>query len=174
MEKKYSQDISIKDQGKILQETSLTRENVHDFKLVEKFIDKVINEAKDEITILFPNLNTMKRKEVDSILEILMKKTNSNISVRVLFPLGVNDRIITSYLDISNTRIFERKLDNNEIIIVSDFNKALLLSNTYTKDEDSETTYIVTYSENEKINYAYVTQFEQIWLLQTVIRLEIK
>ena len=172
--KKYSQDISIKDQGKILEETSLTRENVHDFELVEKFIDKVIKEAKDEITILFPNLNTMKRKEIDSILKILMKKTNSNISVRILFPLGVNDRIFTSYRDISNVRIFERKLDSDEIIIVSDFNKALLLSNTYTKDEDGETTYIVTYSENEKINYAYVTQFEQIWLLQTVLRLEIK
>ncbi len=103
-----------------------------------------------------------------------MKKKRSHILVRILFPLGVDDRLINSYSEVANERIFERKLENNDIIIVSDNIKFLQLSTTDPIDYDKETAYTVTYSDNEEINYTYITMFEKLWLLQTVTKLDLR
>jgi sugar-specific transcriptional regulator TrmB len=169
---KYRNNISVKDKGELPEEDQLHTEYIQDFKLVENRIDEIIKGAKDEITILFCNINTLKRKETQSILKFLKKKTRSNILVRILFPLGVDDSIINSYSEVANVRIFETKLENNDIIIVPDY-KVLLVSTTDLIDYDKKTAYAVTYSDNEEINYTYVTMFEKLWLLQTVTKLEV-
>ena len=171
---KYRNNISIKDKDKLLEEDQLYTGNIQDFKLVENRIDEIIKEANDGITILFCNKNTLKRKETQSILKFLKKKTRTNILVRILFPLGVDDSIINSYSEVANIRIFDTKLENNDIIIIPDYIKVLLVSTTDPIDYDKKTTYAVTYSDNEEINYTYVTMFEKLWLLQTVTKLELK
>ena len=171
---KYRNNISVKDKGELPEEDQLHTENIQDFKLVENCIDEIIKGAKAEITILFCNINTLKREETQSILKFLKKKTRSNILVRILFPLGVDDRIINSYSEVANVRIFERKLENNDIIIVPDYIKVLLVSTTDPIDYDKETAYAVTYSDNEEITYTYVTAFEKLWLIQTVTKLEVR
>ena len=171
---KYRNNISVKDKDKLLEEDQLYTGNIQDFKLVENRIDEIIKEANDGITILFCNKNTLKRKETQSILKFLKKKTRTNILVRILFPLGVDDSIINSYSEVANIRIFDTKLENNDIIIVPDYIKVLLVSTTDPIDYDKKTTYAVTYSDNEEINYTYVTMFEKLWLLQTVTKLELK
>jgi hypothetical protein len=171
---KYRNNISVKNRDELLEEDQLYTENIQDFKLVENRIDEIIKDAKGEITILFCNINTSKREETQSILKFLRKKTRSNILVRILFPLGVDDRIINSYSEVANVRIFERKLEYNDIMIVSDYIKMLLISTTDPNDYDKETAYAVTYSDNEEITYTYVTTFETLWLLQTVTKLEVR
>ena len=168
----YRDNISVKDKDQLPQEDQLHTENIQGFQLVENRIDEIIKGAKDEITILFCNINTLKRKETQSILKFLKKKS-SNILVRILFPLGVDDSIINSYREVANVRIFETKLENNDIIIVPDNIKFLLVSTTDPIDYDKETAYAVTYSDNEETNYTYVTMFEKLWLLQTVTKLEV-
>jgi hypothetical protein len=162
------------DKDELLEEKQLHKENIQDFKLVESHIDEIIRGAKDEITILFCNINTLERKETQSILKFLKKKTRSNILVRILIPSGVDDRIINSYSEVANVRIFERKLENNDIMIVSDYTNMLLVSTTDPIDYDKETAYTVTYSDNEEITYTYITTFEKLWLLQTVTKLEVR
>jgi hypothetical protein len=169
---KYRNNISVKDKGS--EEDQLHTEKIQDFKLVENRIDEIIKGAKDEITILFCDINTLKRREAQSILTFLKKKTRSNILVRILFPLGVDDRIIDSYSKVANVRIFDRKLENNDIIIVRDDIKVLLVSTTDPIDYNKETAYTVTYSDNEEITYTFVITFEKLWLLQTVTKLEIR
>ena len=169
----YRNNISVKDKDELPQEDQLHTENIQDFQLVENRIDGIIKGAKDGITILFCNINTLKRKETQSILKFLKKKTRSNILVRILFPLGVDDSIINSYSEVANVRIFDTKLENNDIIIVPDSIKMLLVSTTDPIDYDKEAAYAVTYSDNEEINYTYVTMFEKLWLLQTVTKLEV-
>jgi hypothetical protein len=134
--KKHWNNISNKDKGEFLEEDQLHTETIQDFKLVEKRIDEVIKGAKDEIAILFCNINTLKRKETQSILRFLKKRTRSdiletksNVLVRILFPVGVDDRIINSYSEVGNVRIFERKIENNDILIVPDYIRVLLTSN---------------------------------------------
>ena len=161
------------DRDELLEEDQLRTENIQDFKLVENRIDEIIKGAKGEVTIFFCNTNTLKRKETQSILKFLVK-TRSNISVRILFPLGVDDSIVNSYSEVANVRIFDRKLENNDIIIVSDYIKMLLVSTPDHIHYDKETAYAVSYSDNEEITYTYVTTFEKLWLLQTVTKLEIR
>jgi hypothetical protein len=171
---KYLNNISVKNKDELLEKDQLYTENIQDFKLIENHIDEIIKGAKDEITILFCNINTLKRKETQSILKFLEEKARSNILIRVLFPLGIDKSIINSYNEIANIRIFETKLKNNDIIIVTDYIKVLLVSTIDPIDYDKETAYTVTYSENEERNYTYVTMFERLWLLQTVTKLEIR
>ena len=158
----------------LLEEKQLHTENTQDYKLVESHIDEIIRGAKDEITILFCNTSTLKREETQSILKYLKKKTGSNNLVRILFPLGVDDRIVSSYSEVANARIFDRKLENNDIIIVSDYIRLLLVSIAGPIYDDKETAYTVSYSDNEEITYTYVTTFEKLWLIQTVTKLEIR
>ena len=98
----------------------------------------------------------------------------SNNIVRILFPLGVDDRIVNSYSEVAHVRIFERKFENNDLIIVSDYIRMLLVSMTDRIYYDKETAYAVSYSDNEEITYTYVTTFEKLWLLQTVTKLEVR
>ena len=173
---KYDNNISVETKGEPLKEDQLHTDNMQDFKLVENRINEIIKGAKDEIAILFCNLTSLRISETQSILRFLKEKTRSNILVRILFPSGVDDRIIDSYSEIANVRIFERKIDDDNIIIVPDYNKVLLTS-TSTADpikDDKEPAYFVSYSDNERIAYAYITTFEKLWLLQTVTKLEVR
>jgi hypothetical protein len=119
-------------------------------------------------------MDTLVRKETQSILEVLKKRTTSNILVRILFPLGVDDSIISSYREVANVRVFESKLKSNKIVIVPDYTKMLLVSTTGPVHYDKETAYTVSYSGNDEIAYAYATTFEKLWLIQTVTKLEIR
>ena len=103
----------------------------------------------------------------------MKEKTRSDILKRILFPLGVEGRIINSYSEIANLRIIEKKMENNSIIIVSDFTKVLVASTTDPIDPDKETAYFVSYTDNENIAYAYITTFEKLWVLQTVTKLDV-
>ena len=169
----YKTNISVKDYGVPPEEYQLHKEDIHNFKLVENRIAETIKGTESEITVFFFNLNTLLRKDTQSILEFLKKKDRSNISARILFPVGVDHRIIDSYREVANVRLFERKLEKDKVIIVSDFVRLLLIS---TKDQvvyDKERTYDITYSDNNEVTYTYVTLFEKLWLLQAVTELEI-
>jgi len=171
---KYRNNISAKDKDELLKEDQLHTENIQDFNLVENRIDEIIKSAKDNITILFRNINTLKRKETQSILKFLKKETRSNILVRILFPLGVDDSIIDSYSEVADVRIFESILKSNDIIIVADYTKILLVSTTNPIYYDKETAYAVSYSDNDEITYTHATIFEKLWLIQTVTELEVR
>jgi hypothetical protein len=173
-EAKYWSNISAKDKNDLLEEDRLHTENIQDFNLVADHIDEIIKGAKENITILFSTMDTLVRKETQSILEVLKKRTTSNILVRILFPLGVDDSIISSYREVANVRVFESKLKSNKIVIVPDYTKMLLVSTTGPVHYDKETAYTVSYSGNDEIAYAYATTFEKLWLIQTVTKLEIR
>ncbi len=169
----YKRNVSVEDYEITTEEDQLHTEDILDFKLVENHIDETIKATNSEITIFFSNLHTSQRKETQNILEFLQKKNRSNILARILFPIGVDDRIIDSYREVANVRIFERKLEKDKIIIVTDFVKLLLISTKDKVDYDKERAYTITYSDNYEITYTYVTLFEKLWLLQTVTELEV-
>lgn len=166
-------NISVEDYGVPPEEHQLHKEDIHNFKLVENRIDETIKGTGSEITIFFSNLNTLQGKVTQSILKFLKKKNRSNISARILFPFGADDRIIDSYREVANVRIFEKKLEKDKIIIVADLVRLLLISTKDQVDYDEGRTYAITYSENDEIAYTYVTLFEKLWLLQAVTELEV-
>ena len=70
---KYQNNISVKEKGELPEEDKLYTENIQDFKLVENRIDDIIKGVEGEITILFCNINTLKKK-TQSILKFLKKR----------------------------------------------------------------------------------------------------
>jgi hypothetical protein len=70
-------------------------------------------------------------------------------------------------------RIFDRKIENNNIIILPDYTKVLQVSTSDPINYDKKTAYFVAYSDSERIAYAYIATFEKLWLLQTVTKLEV-
>jgi hypothetical protein len=171
---KYENNTSVEAKDELLKEDPLHTEKIQDFQLVENRIDEIIKSAKYEIAILFCNLDTLKRSETQSILRFLKEKSRSDIVIRILFPFGVDDIIINSFSQIASVRIFEREIEDNNIIIVPDYTKMLLASTSDPIKYGKETTYFVSYSDNERIAYAYITTFEKLWLLQTVTKLEVR
>ena len=171
---KYENNTSVEAKDELLKEDPLHTEKIQDFQLVENRIDEIIKSAKYEIAILFCNLSTLKRSETQSILHFLKEKSRSDIVIRILFPFGVDDIVINSFSQIASVRIFEREIEDNNIIIVPDYTKVLLASTSDPIKYDKETTYFVSYSDNERIAYAYITTFEKLWLLQTVTKLEVR
>ena len=169
----YKRNVSIDNYEITSEEDQLHREDISDVKVVENHIDETIKATNSEITIFFSNLHTTQRKETQTILKFLQKKNRSNILARILFPVDVDYRIIDSYREVANVRIFERKLEKDKIIIVTDFVKLLLISTKDKVDYDNEGAYTITYSDNNEITYTYVTLFEKLWLLQTVTELEV-
>jgi hypothetical protein len=171
---KYESNTSVEAKDELLKEDPLNTEKIQDFQLVENRIDEIIKSAKYEIAILFCNLSALKRSETQSILHFLKEKSRSDAVIRILFPFGVDDIIINSFSLIASVRIFEREIEDNNIIIVPDYTKVLLASTSDPIKYGKETTYFVSYSDNEKIAYAYITTFEKLWLLQTVTKLEVR
>ena len=158
---KYENNTSVEAKDELLKEDPLHTEKIQDFQLVENRIDEVIKSAKYEIAILFCNLDTLKRSETQSILRFLKEKSRSDIVIRILFPFGVDEIIINSFSQIANVRIFEREIEDNNIIIVPDYTKVLLASTSDPIKYGKEITYFVSYSDNERIAYAYITTFEK-------------
>ncbi len=171
---KYENNISIESKDNIYKEEQLHTDHIRDFKLVENHIDEILKGTKNDIVILFCNSYTMKMNETQIILKILKERSRNDIIVRILFPEDIDDRLIQSYDQVANVRLFDRKIEDNNIIIVSDFTKILVASYTDPIDHNNETAYLISYSDNERIAYAYITTFEKLWLLQTVTRLEVK
>lgn len=69
---------------------------------------------------------------------------------------------------------YAAKYEDDNIIIVPDYTKVLLASVTDPIKHDKVAECFLSYSDNEKISYAYITTFEKLWLLQTVTRLEVR
>lgn len=165
---KYNNDESLTD------DDQLHIENIQDFNLVENKIEEMIYNTKDELSILFCNSDISKRKETRSILKFFESRVKSNVLVRVLFPQGVNINIIKRYREVASVRIFDRKIEHNNIIIASDCSKIMITSIADPSAYDDERAYFARYANNENIAYAQITTFEKLWLLQTVTKLEMR
>ena len=119
-------------------------------------------------------MDTLLKKEAQSILKFLKKKNRPNILVRILLPINVGDSIIDSYREVAKVRTFESKQKSNEIVIVSDYTKELLVLTINPIYYDKEKAYAVSYSNKEGVVYIQATTFEKLWLIQTVTKLEVR
>jgi sugar-specific transcriptional regulator TrmB len=164
----------IEPKGKLFKEDQLHTDRIQDFKVVEDHINEIIREARHEIAILFCNSYTMKMNEIYTILRSLKERANTDILVRILFPKDVDDSLIESYDQVANIRLFERKIEDNNIIIVTDFTRLLVASTIDPVTHNKKTVHLISYFSDERISYAYITTFEKLWLLQTVTQLEVK
>ena len=70
--------------GTTLQATKVIENPV---KTKQYFID-LVRDAKEEIMILFPSLNAVKREIIMGIIDLLKKRIAENIRIRILSPVN--------------------------------------------------------------------------------------
>ena len=85
---KYRNNILVKEKGELPEEDQLHTENIQDFKLVENRIDEIIKGAKDNITILFCNIHTLKREETQNGPKIFEEKNKVKYFSKNSFSIG--------------------------------------------------------------------------------------
>ncbi|MGD1838676.1 MAG: hypothetical protein ACPKPY_11555 [Nitrososphaeraceae archaeon] len=151
----------------------LDRKENCDFKTIEKSISKLIKNTVNEINLLICSPDSINREETRTILNIVKNEVKFNSTrIRILVPSKNDNKILSDFQNIKNfeLRMFERNLENNDIIIISDFNQILGLSYKFISTDNKYIEYDMFYSDKEQVTYPYLTSFEKLWVLQTVMK----
>ncbi|MDQ2685511.1 MAG: HAMP domain-containing histidine kinase [Thermoproteota archaeon] len=171
-------DMGIDAQERIRQiETDITLktikviENHHETK---QYFKELVQNATEEILILFPSLNAVKREVIIGIIDLIKQKSIENIRVRILSPVIENVKEIMFRMDprYDKNKVIEnvicreiRKQDDliSTIIIVD---KKYVLA-TELKDDSKElfeeAIGLSMYSISKPTVLAYISIFESLW-----------
>jgi signal transduction histidine kinase len=136
------------------------------------FIDLVRN-SKEEVLILFPSHNAVKREVIMGIIDLLKKKSAENIGIRILspvnqiikqllFPMDVNDK----YEGTENIRSREIRKQDNLISTIVIVDRKYVLA-TELKDDSKEFFEEAigesTYTTSKPTVLSYISIFESLW-----------
>lgn len=62
----------------------------------KEYFGDLIQNAKEEILMLFPSLNAVKREVITGIIDLLKQKSSENIRIRILSPVNVKEIIVSN------------------------------------------------------------------------------
>jgi signal transduction histidine kinase len=155
--------------GAILQTTKVIENAV---KTKQYFIDLVRN-AKQEILILFPSLNAVKREVIMGIIDLLKKRSAENIRIKILSPVNENIQEILFPKDVEGKYNVTENITSREIrkqenlistIVIVDRKYVLA---TELKDDSKElfeeAIGVSTYSTSKPTILSYISIFESLW-----------
>jgi len=165
----------IDDPNKILsyartQETTRIIENSNE---IRKLLLHLVKNSKKEILIVYPSSKAVDLQKKIGTLDILLKKSQENISVKILSPTNVNlDKMIYLHqsllteLELKNINIREiskqQELKPTVLMIDRKHVLALELKND-TSDTFEEATGLATYSTSDPTVLSYISIFESLW-----------
>ncbi|CAN5622290.1 hypothetical protein BH23THE1_BH23THE1_25840 [soil metagenome] len=155
--------------GTTLQTTKVIENAV---KTKQYFIDMVRN-AKEEILILFPSLNAVKREVIMGIIDLLKKRSTENIRIKILSPVNENVQEILFPKDdegknnvIQNIISREIRKQENLISTIVIVDRKYVLA-TELKDDSKElfedAIGVSTYSTSKPTVLSYISIFESLW-----------
>jgi signal transduction histidine kinase len=155
--------------GAILQTTKVIENAV---KTKQYFIDLVRN-AKQEILILFPSLNAVKREVIMGIIDLLKKRSAENIRIKILSPVNENVQEILFPKDVEGKynvteNIISREIRKQENLIstIVIVDRKYVLA-TELKDDSKElfeeAIGVSTYSTSKPTVLSYISIFESLW-----------
>ena len=147
-------------------------------KTKQYFIDLVQN-AKEEIMILFPSLNAVKREVIMGIIDLLKKKSAENIGIRILSPVNENIKellfpkdVVGKYKVMKNITGREIQKQDNLISTIVIVDRKYVLA-TELKDDFKElfeeAIGVSTYSTSKPTVLSYVSIFESLWASNEIV-----
>jgi signal transduction histidine kinase len=131
-----------------------------------------IENAKQEILMVFPSINAVKRKNKIGVIDLLKEKSQNDVKVKVLSP---QDAEVVKILMYRSDNINHRNSEYlvREITKQRDFKRTILLvdrkhflaieprDDSY--DTFEEATAVSTYSTSQPTIYSYISIFESLW-----------
>lgn len=151
------------------------RENIEDLSTIQNLIKELINNAKNEVLILFSSPNWLTKKEVQPIINALREKIQQRTLIRLLIPTSVvnNESLYNSLRENPNImiRYFEKTLTTDSMILVVDLKKVIVWdTKTKNNNDDDNKKYFAIFTNKEEAVFTYVSSFEKIWLLEKVMK----
>jgi sugar-specific transcriptional regulator TrmB len=150
------------------------RENIEDLSTIQNLIKELINNAKNEVLILFSSPNWLTKKEVQPIINALREKIQQRTLIRLLIPTSVvnNESLYNSLRENPNImiRYFEKKLTTDSMILVVDLKKVIVWDTKTNNNNDDNKKYFAIFTNKEESVFTYVSSFEKIWLLEKVMK----
>jgi sugar-specific transcriptional regulator TrmB len=150
------------------------RENIEDLSTIQNLIKELINNAKNEVLILFSSPNWLTKKEVQPIINALREKIQQRTLIRLLIPTSVvnNESLYNSLRENPNImiRYFEKKLTTDSMILVVDLKKVIVWDTKANNNNDDNKKYFAIFTNKEESVFTYVSSFEKIWLLEKVMK----
>ena len=155
--------------GSTLQTTKVIENPI---KTKQYFID-LVRDAKEEIMILFPSLNAVKREVIMGIIDLLKKRIAENIRIRILSPVNESIKEILFPKDVEgkyevmeNTISREIRKQENLISTIVIVDRKYVLA-TELKDDSKqlfeEAIGVSTYSTSKPTVLSYISIFESLW-----------
>jgi len=146
-------------------------ETIQEPQQTQKLALDIINSSMDEVLILFPTVNALRRAENQGLLELLGKVRERGVNVRIL--IHVND---DKTREMTQKKFNEKNLKINMQYITRDLqttmttmvvDQAVCLSievNDETKENFEDTTGLATYSNSESTVSSCISIFETLWI----------
>jgi hypothetical protein len=132
-------------------------------------IPKVLSSAKDEILIIFSRANTLKKYEKLGMFDIVRKKAEKDVEVRIL--IGTDKPINKSEVEWLNEypdaelRFLNKSIQTSLTTIVTDRELSLVIEEK--EDEDAGDIGLATYSNSEATVQSCASIFENLWAQST-------
>ena len=160
------------------------RENIEDLSPIQNLTKELVNNAKNEINILFCSSNWLTKKDIQPIINTLKEKIQKDrILIRLLVPISINDESLHhSLIENPNVmlRYFEKTLTSDSMILVADLQKVIVWdtkkgnnnnnNNNNNNGNNSIERYFAIFTNREEFVFTYVSSFEKIWLLEKVMK----
>ena len=136
---------------------------------IQHLTSNVISSAIEEIDILFSTPNTFKRYEREGVIDLLTRKANDGVKVRILLDQNSDiqsniERLVRIYPQITIKNIDE-SVKTKVTTILADRELSLVIElKDDSKQNSNEAIGLTTYSNSESTVFSYASIFETLWI----------
>ncbi|HSA75439.1 MAG TPA: HAMP domain-containing sensor histidine kinase [Candidatus Nitrosocosmicus sp.] len=134
---------------------------------------QIIEEAQEEIMVIFPSLNTIERQSKIGLFNLLKLKNQQNFQIRILSPMidAVKEILLLEYsneryarIDNITVREIPKQQEFRSTILVVDKKQLLTIEvKDDTKQTFEEAIGVVTYSTSYPTLLSFISIFETLW-----------
>jgi len=143
-------------------------EAIQDPEEIQSLVFKIITAATEEIDIVISTANTFRRYDREGIMELLTRKANEGVKLRMLLnhspdlPQSIEKLKIHPQITINN---LNKSVQTTVTTIVADNELSLVIElKDDAKHEINEAMGLATYSNSESTVLSYASIFETLWI----------
>ena len=148
-------------------------EAIQDPEEIQSLVFKIITAATEEIDIVVSTANTFRRYDREGIIELLTRKANEGVKLRMLLnhspdlPQSIEKLKMHPQITINN---LNKSVQTTVTTIVADNELSLVIElKDDTKHESNEAMGLATYSNSESTVLSYASIFETLWIQSSEI-----
>ena len=150
-------------------------ETIQDPKELQDLIPQVITSSFEKIDIAFSKSNSFRQYERDGIIELIARKANEGVKVRILVDQNKDIEPILERLK-THSQITIKDLNDSIqtkiTTIIVDAERSLVIElRDYNQLKSDEAIGLATYSNSESTVLSYVSIFETLWIQSSGITL---